>query len=180
MAASNDHYLVISALSSDRPGIVKTLSALATDCQCNILDSRMAVMGGEFAVLMMVSGNDEAVSRMETTLPEVAKREDLTVISKRTEDKPPAADLRPYEVEVIALDNQGIVHEIARFFAERSINIEKMNTETYAAPHTGSPMFALKMTVDIPATTQVSKLREEFVDFCDESNLDATIEPYRK
>ena len=30
----------------------------------------------------------------------------------------------PYNVDVIALDNPGIVHEIANFFASQGINIE--------------------------------------------------------
>ena len=46
----SDSYLVITALGKDQPGIVNTLSKLALDSGCNITNSRMAVLGGEFAV----------------------------------------------------------------------------------------------------------------------------------
>jgi glycine cleavage system transcriptional repressor len=82
-------------------------------------------------------------------------------------------------VHVIALDNPGIVHEIANFFAVQGINIEAMETSTYAAPHTGSPMFALSMTVNIPARVHIATLRENFMLFCDDRNLDAIIEPFK-
>jgi glycine cleavage system transcriptional repressor len=82
-------------------------------------------------------------------------------------------------VHVIALDNPGIVHEIANFFAVQNINIEAMDTNTYAAPHTGSPMFALSMTVNIPVRVHIATLRENFMIFCDDRNLDAIIEPYK-
>jgi glycine cleavage system transcriptional repressor len=35
------------------------------------------------------------------------------------------------------------------------------------------------MSVDIPANTQISALREEFMEFCDQLNLDAVIEPVK-
>jgi glycine cleavage system transcriptional repressor len=35
------------------------------------------------------------------------------------------------------------------------------------------------MTVAVPADTHIARLREEFLDFCDEMNLDAVIEPVR-
>jgi glycine cleavage system transcriptional repressor len=38
-------------------------------------------------------------------------------------------------------------------------------------------MFSVHMTVDIPASTQISALREEFMELCDQLNLDAVIEP---
>ncbi|MBT5654613.1 MAG: hypothetical protein HOI80_03820, partial [Alphaproteobacteria bacterium] len=40
--------------------------------------------------------------------------------------------------EVIALDHPGIVRKLAEYFDERQINIEDLDTGTYAAPHTGT------------------------------------------
>ncbi len=40
-------------------------------------------------------------------------------------------------------------------------------------------MFSVHMNVEIPAKTQISTLREEFMDFCDQMNLDAVIEPVK-
>jgi glycine cleavage system transcriptional repressor len=81
----------------------------------------------------------------------------------------------PYSVEVSALDNPGIVRNIASFFSNRNINIVNAQTERYAAPHTGSPMFVLHMTVGIPAEVNIAQLREAFMDTCDELNLDAEL-----
>jgi glycine cleavage system transcriptional repressor len=38
-------------------------------------------------------------------------------------------------------------------------------------------MFAVRMTVGIPANQQISSLREDFMEFCDSMNLDAVLEP---
>ncbi|MBL4868363.1 MAG: hypothetical protein JKY67_18510 [Pseudomonadales bacterium] len=172
-------FLVISTLGSDQPGIATALSRLVTKSNCNIDDSRMTVLGGEFAVLMLISGNIEHIKGLERDLPALAKKLNLTTITKRTNSRTLDSPERPYTVEVVALDNQGIIHEIASFFSEQGINIENMETETYAAPHTGSPMFSLAMTVNLPADIQILGLREHFLSFCDDRNLDSNIEPLK-
>ncbi|MDO8267835.1 MAG: glycine cleavage system protein R [Moraxellaceae bacterium] len=174
-----EHFLVLSALGADRTGIVDELARAASEARCNIADSRMIVMGQEFALIMMVCGTWDAIAKLEAQLPNLGKRLELAITCKRTEPRAVQAEAMPYNVHVIALDNPGIVHEIANFFAIQGINIEAMETSTYAAPHTGSPMFALSMTVNIPARVHVASLRENFMLFCDDRNLDAIIEPFK-
>ena len=174
-----DQLIVISALGSDRPGIVQALSGAVLAEQGNILDSRMTVLGGEFAVLMLVSGSDTTLTRLEAALPPVAEQLDLTLTLRRTARAQAPAGARPYQVEVVAMDHPGIVHEIAQFFSSRGINISDLSTGTYAAPHTGTPMFSLHLTLSIPAEESMARLRDAFLEFCEERNLDATLQPRR-
>ena len=165
--------IVISALGSDRPGIVEALSGAVLAREGNILDSRMTVLGGEFAVLMLVSGQEHDRASLEQALK-------LTITLKRTTLPGQRPRALPYKVEVVALDHPGIVHDIANFFSTRAINIDDLSTGTYAAPHTGSPMFSLHMTLSVPAEESVGKLRDAFLDFCEQRNLDASMTPHRK
>lgn len=175
----SDKYLVISALGKDRPGIVNTLSKAALDSGCNITNSRMAVLGGEFALILLINGAENAVAAMQRRLPALEQELQLTVIAKSTAPRPAERHSVPYRVEVVAMDHPGIVHRITEFFAAQTINIEELETETYAAPHTGATMFSLLMTVAIPAIVPVNQLRDTFIDFCDELNLDASFEAAR-
>ena len=78
------------------------------------------------------------------------------------------------------MDHPGIVNTLAGFFADRNINIEDMAaTSTYSAADTGTPMFAVHMTVGIPSDMHIAGLREEFMDYCDGLNLDAVLEPLK-
>lgn len=172
------NYLVISSIGSDKPGIVNELARACSDNQCNIVDSRMTVLGGEFAVIMMVSGQWDAIGRLESSLPAISKKLDLTTTIKHTRER----DMSPtlvYSVNVVALDNPGIVHEIAQYFSQQQINIDDLHTGTYKAPHTGTQMFSLSMSIRLSADTHIASLREEFMEFCDDLNLDAIIEPQR-
>jgi glycine cleavage system transcriptional repressor len=173
------NYLVISALGEDRPGLVNELSRAILDCDCTIIDSRMTVMGGEFAILLMVQGNWNTLTKLEMQFKRLEQALGMAIIAKRTEGRVPTGDVLPYAVEVVAVNQPGIIHHLASFFASRSINIEDMVTRSYSAPHTGTPMFSVNLAIGIPANTHIAMLREEFLDFCDDLNLDAVLEPIK-
>jgi len=82
-------------------------------------------------------------------------------------------------VDVVCLDQPGIVFNLANFFTGRGIDISELNTRSYSAAHTGAPMFSVQINIDIPARIQLSSLREEFMEFCDQLNLDAVLEPIK-
>jgi len=177
--STKKNYLVISALGNDRPGIVDRLSRTILDHECNIADSRMTVLGGEFAILLMVEGNWNTLTKLEDATPAIAKRLDLTLITRRTEERSPAIVLLPYGIDVVAMDHPGIVHNLASFFSSRNINIEDMITSSYAAAHTGTPMFSVHIAVGIPSDVHIATLRDEFMEFCDSLNLDGVLEPIK-
>jgi len=129
--------LVVSALGRDRPGLVDQLSKMVLDAGCSIRDSRMAVLGGEFAMVLLLAGNWNAVAKLEALLPRLRDSLDLTLQLKRTEPRTGTSNLIPYAVEVVSLDRPGIVHDVANFFAEREINIEDLYTSSYPARRRG-------------------------------------------
>ncbi|MEX0386671.1 glycine cleavage system protein R [Spiribacter onubensis] len=174
------NFLVISALGEDRPGLVNELSQLISETGCSIEDSRMTVLGGDFAIVMLVEGRWNELAKLEAGLPSAGRRLGLAVQARRTHPGAPAANLLPYSVEVVSVDHPGIVHQLANFFASREINIRDLTTSTYAAAHTGTPMFQVQMTIDVSAALHIARLREEFMDLCDQLNLDAIIEPLRQ
>jgi glycine cleavage system transcriptional repressor len=173
------NYLVISAVGQDRPGLVDELSQTIYGCGCSIVDSRMAVLGGEFAMILMLGGNWNEIAKLEQALPPLEKRLGMTIVAKRTSERKTERNLLPYAVEVVSIDHPGIVHNLASFFSSRRINIEELGTNSYAAAHTGTPMFSVHMVVEIPSDIHIASLRDEFMEFCDNLNLDAVIEPIK-
>jgi len=169
--------LVISAIGADQPGIVSELMAMAEAVGCSISDSRMTVLGHEFALVMLLEGSWDAIAKIETQLPQLANKLKLKTIVKRTQARLAQQDTMPYIVQIVALNNPGIISKISDFFAKQNINISDLYTEAYTASHTGSRMFSLALTVSIPAKIQLSDIRERFMLLCDELNLDGMIEP---
>ncbi|NKC00901.1 MAG: ACT domain-containing protein [Pseudomonadales bacterium] len=173
---------VVSTIGSDRPGLVAELSSLAQTLSLNIEDSRMTVLGGEFAVLMSVSGTDENLTEFENALT-LLDGGDLAHLFRRTsqtdDGHPNDVSARPYRATVTALDHPGIVASIAGFFSERNINIQDLQTETTPAPHTGTPIFSVAMVANVPSSVRIHELRVAFEEFCIEADLDGELEAER-
>jgi glycine cleavage system transcriptional repressor len=172
-------YLLITASGEDRVGLVQRFTSRIAEAGCNIEDSRMALLGGQFAIIMLVSGRWDALTKLEDKLNQLGVEMDLAIIHKRTREVERKEPLIPYHIEVVAMDHPGIVHSLAEFFSKQGINIEEVDTDTYPAPHTGTPMFKVDMIVGIPSSLHIPTLRGDFFDYCDSLNLDAIFEPAR-
>ncbi|HSF77508.1 MAG TPA: ACT domain-containing protein [Steroidobacteraceae bacterium] len=172
-------YIAISAIGNDRVGLVHDLSKVIADCGGNISESRMTALGSEFAVLMLIAGNWHSVARIETELKKLAETSGITLQVRRTDERAVREDQVPYSVDVVCLDQAGIVSALSGFFSARGIDISEMNTRSYPAPHTGAPMFGVFMIINVPSTIHLGALREEFMDMCDNLNLDAILEPVK-
>jgi glycine cleavage system transcriptional repressor len=171
--------IVISAVGTDRTGVVQDLSKVILSCGGNIEESRMTTLGSEFAMLLLVSGNWATLNKLEQGLNKLGDGKELTVSIRQTDAKTATGDRMPYAVDIVSLDQQGIVFNLANFFATHDIEIADVATRSYAAAHTGSPMFSVQMAINVPSTVHIAQLREEFMEICDRLNLDAILEPVK-
>ena len=171
--------IVLSAIGTDRTGVVQDITKVVLACGGNIEESRMTTLGAEFATLMLVSGNWHTLDKLERGLEKLGKDDNLTVTIRKTDARPTKDDRMPYAVDVVSLDTPGIVFSLASFFASRDIEIADVATRRYAAAHTGAPMFAVQMAVNIPSAVNLAQLRDEFLELCDRLNLDAILEPVK-
>jgi glycine cleavage system transcriptional repressor len=171
--------LAITAIGPDRAGVVRDLSQAITNAGGNIRESRMIALGAEFAVLMLVAGNWHTVSKLQAQIELLQQQAGLTITLRETQSRTTEASA-PYLVDVVTLDHEGIVFGLSNFFAQRSLDIPEVSTRRYNAPHTGAPMFAVQMTVSVPRHIHVATLRDEFMEYCDENNLDAVMEPAQR
>ncbi len=171
--------LAISAVGTDRIGLIHELTKTITDCGGNITESRMTALGTEFAMLLLVAGNWHAIARIESELARIAEASGITLQLRRTAQRPAREDMVPYSVDVVCLDQGGIVAGLSGFFSSKGIDIGELSTRSYAAAHTGAQMFSVYLVINIPSRIHVGALREEFMDFCDQFNLDAILEPVK-
>jgi glycine cleavage system transcriptional repressor len=171
--------IVLSAVGVDRAGIVNDITQVILDCGGNIEESRMTALGSEFAMLMLISGNWHTLTKLRTALDALSKDSTLEISIRKTGERDVQEDRMPYGLDVICLDQPGVVFNLANFFAARKIDIADLATRRYAAAHTGAAMFSVQMTVNIPASTPIAQLRDEFIELCEQLNLDSILEPVK-
>ncbi|VAW61182.1 Glycine cleavage system transcriptional antiactivator GcvR [hydrothermal vent metagenome] len=165
--------LVITAMGADRPGIVNELTEALLDASLNVEDSRMSVLGGEFAVMLLVSGNAASIETIKQQKEVLENSLQLNILIKTTQKRSTDSEHMRYNITVEGMDNPGIVHKLARYLSQHNINIVNMQTDCIHAAHTGTPMFTVNMQVDIPSEHNIEQVENDFADLCDSLNMDA-------
>src|SRR3954452_3948784 len=142
---------VLTLTGPDRVGIVDRVTGLLLGHGGNVETSRMARLGGEFAILMLVSMPEGRFAGLEKGLEGLAAEgyKLTTTPAARTYSEAHTGWL-PYRIEVHGADHEGIIHEVAHYLSQRGINIESMDSETTPAPLSGAPLFAMTAHVAVP------------------------------
>ncbi|MBS0287780.1 MAG: glycine cleavage system protein R [Proteobacteria bacterium] len=177
MSVNNQHFLVVNALGSDQIGVLEAFTKTSKQCGCNILESRLTTIGEECSLLLHLSGSWNTVAKLEAALPQLAEQYGFTIHSKRTLPRK-ASPALPYQVQVIAQDRAGILNELALFFMQQGVFIDQMDCETYDAKNQ-TTMTSISFVVNIPAKQHIASIRERFMVYCEDRNLDAVLEPFK-
>ena len=170
-------HAILTAMGKDRVGIVDDLTTLILEGQCNVEESRMAVLGGEFAVILLLSGDPKNVKALVENTPAKGKSLALQISMKETQPPQGAPEARPYLLESVSLDTPGIVHSITALLRRFGVNIDDLETDTTPAPWTGAPMFVMKARLTIPGEVSIAALREQVEALEAEQNLDNKLAP---
>ncbi len=137
----------------------------------------MAVLGGEFAVIMLASGSASAVGALATALPGLGDSLGLRIECRPTREPRSEDAGRPYLLEAVSLDTPGIVHSVTAVLRGHGINIEDLETDTAAAPWTGAPMFRMKAHLILGRAVSLARLREDLARLQQEHDLDIALRP---
>lgn len=170
-------YLILTVIAPGDLGILDKICHTSAKTGCSIIDCEMNTMGKECTLSMMFSGSWSAIAKLETQLDVLAKKEPIKIHHTRTEKQKYTTELLPYSVSIISLESPGLLYKITHFFAQQQITISQLTTYTYITLHTETLMFSLTMMILIPAEMNIPDLREQFMLFCDELNIDAILEP---
>ena len=172
-------HLVMTLTGHDRVGIVEDVTKLLLGYDGNVEASRMSRLGGEFAMLMLLSvpaAKFEALSQGVLSL----KDEGYAVTTRPTKRGYSAkyAGWLPYQIHVSGADHEGIIHHITHHLAQRGINIETMDTGMTYAPMSGTPLFTMTAIVVVPADLPYHNWRDELEAIGDSLNVDTEVSPY--
>jgi glycine cleavage system transcriptional repressor len=169
---------VLTAIGEDRPGLVEEVSEFVFARGGNIEDSRMANLHGQFAIVMLIGGTQAAIDRITAELDALNEQTGiqarLTPASRAGGTTTPRL---PYRLTGRALDQAGLVHQVANVLRSLDVNIESLETTLERAPVTGAPVFAMDLVIAVPSDTPIQKLRDELARICDALNIDSDLAP---
>src|SRR5512141_473729 len=109
LAGRMRRWFALSAIGRDRPGIVADLAELIYECDCNLEDSSMTILGSEFAVLLLLTGESEDVERrLSAACKRVEWEKRLTVFFRPLDGEPVPYGVthraHAYELQAVGVD----------------------------------------------------------------------------
>ena len=174
-------WFILSAIGQDRPGLVAELAQLVYDCDANLEDSRMTILGTDFAVILLASSSaPQAADHLALGAKRLEREHGLTILLRGLEGGPrgalPAPGHALYRVQAAGADRAGIVAGVCRVLAGHSVNIAELTTRARPGEG-GSPHFEMTMSVEVPESLDLAQLRAALERTADELLVDVEIEP---
>lgn len=166
-------HAVLTAIGADRPGLVDEVTRYVLERGGNLEDSRMVNLHGQFAMIMLVAGPEEVLSRLRHGLEQLELASRVHAELRAADFAPvgtPAAI--PYRLNTWAMDHPGLVQSVAHLLGELGVNIESVDTALRPAPYTNAPLFEMEVVAAVPAELHIADVREAIGRLCDELNID--------
>jgi len=148
-----DRYAMLTAFGQDRPGIVAAVAEGLFQLHCNIEDTCMTRLRGEFTMMVMVKLPSELLpDHLATRLALFTEPLGLTVLCREVPQEAatsqPPSDIPAYMLSVYGADRPGIVAKVARIVADHDGNITDVNTRVIGTPE--RPVYVMLLEVLLP------------------------------
>jgi glycine cleavage system transcriptional repressor len=167
--------IVLTLTGPDRVGIVNDVTEILLTLGGNVETSRMMRLGGEFAVLMLVSLSQDALGRTEAAFAGLASQGYKLTTVEAGEPRDSHRGWLAYRIEVQGADHEGIIHEVAHELSRRGITIESADTATDNAPLTATPLFSMTALVLAPPDLDEAAWRAELDAAARLANVDVAV-----
>jgi glycine cleavage system transcriptional repressor len=157
------HQIWLTAIGRDRPGIVARIARALLEHGLNIEDSQMRILGGRFAMMLLLRGEPDEQRLVKDLL--AAGRElglDYIYVHPIGEAETEAPEAT-HVLSVYGGDHPGIVAAVAAALAELGVNITDLQTRL------AGEVYVMLLELVIPPGTEVGEAiaavgREQGVD----------------
>jgi glycine cleavage system transcriptional repressor len=141
--------IIITAVGRDHPGMAHAVASTLAALGCNIEDTTMTRLSGEFAMILIVSPPpDVDVERLSSTLAPLEASHGLFISCRDIEDEgdDDTVQLPHYLLSVYGPERSGLVSHITGVLAEHGVNITDVQTRVASA----GAVYVMLFEIELP------------------------------
>ncbi|MBR3627978.1 MAG: transcriptional regulator [Elusimicrobia bacterium] len=163
--------LSLSAIGKDRTGIVSSISEILFKLGCNIEDSTMTLLSGQFAVILLLDcPKNSDVSKIKRSLNASMKKLGLSYsITEVDKPKTNKKNFGDYIIAVYGSDRVGIVYNVSKYLADKKINITDVQTKISGKK---DKVYIMLLEVNIPKTLKIDNVKQNLKQLAKELNVE--------
>jgi glycine cleavage system transcriptional repressor len=167
-------HMALTAVGTDRPGIVAALTGALYDLGCNIEDADSTVLRGVFAVTLVVA----APAGLDGPTLERAAASALgpigaSVSVRAIDDEPGPPAYATHRMRAHGTDRPGIVALLSRLLADRGVNMTSFSSHS---SDDDEPVATLEAEVHVPPGVDVPVLAGDLIETATDLGLEVTFE----
>lgn len=169
-------HFAVSGVGRDRPGIVAAIAEGLLDLEGNVEDSRMTILRGHFALMLIVSlpdGTDRDV--VESRLRPIGEQLGLDALTVSEVHELAAPGAAPsHVITVYGADHPGIVHAVSAALAEHGANITDLQTKL--AGSGDAPLYVMLLEVEL-GETAAEEIQEALAPVAADAAVEVSVRP---
>lgn len=172
-------YFSLTAIGPDQPGIVAAITEFLFEKGCNIENSSMTQLQGQFAIILIASGeikDNNVLTQWETELQDQAKYLGLNIaispIAKLLSDQHKETAM----VSIHGADKAGIVAKVSKFLYDQNINICNLETQLVRKDQ---PLYIMQIEIEC-APDKLKQVASELEKLAYALDVSIKVQPIRE
>ena len=156
--------IIITAVGPDRPGMAHALASILSDVGCNMEDTTMTRLSGEFAMILIVTPpRDLSTEHLAKRLSPLEKTHGLFINCRDIADEEQAQSesLPRFMLSVYGPEAKGLVARITGVLAKNGVNITDVQTRVASSGTVYVMLFELELPPTLDAAQLQSALESE-------------------
>ncbi len=169
---------IMTAFGKDRPGIVADVTQILFENGCNLEDTSMTLLAGEFTlILLFTAPSADVADPLSTACRRLEQEKGISAFIRPLESQQPVrvSGFFTRTIHVEGMDQAGIVYKVSRYLADNQINIVNLKSTVKASPESGTAMYVMDILVQINDGTDMEAVNNGLSAVADALNVDVTV-----
>lgn len=170
------NHFALTIIGRDHPGIVAKVTKTLFELGCNIADSSCTILGGQFAMILIISHPQFDTRESFGNAFEAMKEDGLSVFLRTLQPGGEAAPNLQGELCLISVygsDKPGIVYPVVKELGDRQINITDLNTKLVGSME--RPVYVMMIEAILPAHIPLEQLAEVMAELKSKLQVDISV-----
>jgi glycine cleavage system transcriptional repressor len=161
--------LAVTVIGVDRPGIIAAVTGALAQVGGNLEDSSMTILGGHFAMSLIVSLEADEHAVRAALEPVTASLGLMAFVGTVTSEPDHTSKGSPYVVSVHGADRPGIVSRVMGVIASYGGNVSDLTTRL------SGDLYVVVADVEVPLNVDIDGLRASLDGAADELGVEITV-----
>lgn len=175
-------YLNLIALGPNIINIAYLLTSIIIEHNCNIVTNNVIELNQDIAFSACICGKWNNIVKLEKSIALLTNKHQIhihirrspTDINTSNNNNKKAEPYIYYIIQTTTIDKPGVLNKLFHFFNKEQIDLKYAKTTPKAY---NASMIDIEIHIKLPADLHILSFRDRFLTYCDELNLDASLEP---